>query len=119
MQTLTIQGEMIDLNTYVNAERGNRYHAAAIKKAETERVYWACKEQRLKSMPDGISLIQCDRYTKDLRKDADNVSFAQKFCFDGLVLAGVLPNDTRRYTGSIHHNFLVDKRRPRVEVTLQ
>ena len=37
----------------------------------------------------------------------------------GLVLAGVLPNDSRRYTGSIHHTFQVDRLHARVEVTLQ
>src|SRR6185312_2364195 len=118
MQTLIITGEMVDLNTYVNAERGNRYHAAAMKKAETERVYWACKEQHLTPMPEGISLIQCDWYTKDLRKDGDGLSFGLKAIYDGLVLAGVLPNDSRRYTGSIHHTFAVDKERPRVVIAL-
>jgi hypothetical protein len=118
MQILIIEGELVDLNTYIDTERSNRFQAAALKRAETERVAWDCRAQRLQPMAR-IEETLCAWYTRDERKDADNVAFALKFIYDGLVLAKVIPNDSRRYTGSILHRFYTDKQRPRVEVTLR
>jgi hypothetical protein len=47
------------------------------------------------------------------------VSFGSKAVFDGLVLAGAIPNDSRRYTGSILHHFYVDKQSPRIEIEVR
>jgi len=38
--TLTIEGELCDLNNYISAERSRRIVAAKIKREETERVSW-------------------------------------------------------------------------------
>ena len=109
---------MTDLNTYIQAERTNRYIAAGIKKRETARVAWACKEQQLRPVTRPLVEVIFHWYSKDARKDADNISFACKFIFDGLVKAKVLPDDSQKYTGSIVHHFDVDAKNPRVEVDL-
>jgi Holliday junction resolvase RusA-like endonuclease len=44
---------------------------------------------------------------------------AQKFILDGLVRAGIIKDDSQKYINSITHRFEVDKRNPRVEVTLE
>ena len=36
-------------------------------------------------------------YSKDSRKDIDNVAFAKTFILNGLVLAGVLTEDSRKH----------------------
>ena len=37
---------------------------------------------------------------------------------DGLVTAGVLPDDTMKYIKSLHHTFIIDKVKPRIEVVI-
>ena len=114
---LTILGEMVSLNEYIKAERTNKFMAAKIKKEETEQVYWACKEQKLKKITEPITEILIDWYTKNDRKDADNVFFACKFILDGMVLAGVLPDDGRKYINAISHRAYVDKNE-RIEIEI-
>ena len=110
-----IPGELTDLNTYIRAERSNRYFAAKLKKEETERVAWLSKGHKVEKYPINIA---CNWYLKDKKKDPDNVSFSIKFILDGLVMAGVLENDSQKYIKSIGHNFFIDKKNPRVEVEI-
>lgn len=112
---LIIAGELTDLNTYINKERGNRFAAAAVKEKETTRVYWECKSQKVKRVIPPV-FLECRWFTKDLRKDADNLAFAKKFILDGLVKAGILPDDKRDMVIGFIDSFFVDKEHPRVEV---
>lgn len=108
----------MDLNTYIDAERTNKFKASHIKKLETERIAWECKLQKVKKITEAIPEVFIDWYVKDLKKDADNITFAKKFILDGLVLAGVLPNDNRKYINAFSDMVYVDKKHQRVEVTL-
>ena len=113
---LIITGELTDLNTYVNKERANRFAAAAIKQKETNRVYWECKSQKVgKVIPPVI--LDCHWFTKDLRKDADNIAFGKKFILDGLVLAGILPDDKRDMVMGFTDSFFVDKEKQGAKVS--
>ncbi len=118
MVSIKITGELVDLNTYINAERGNRFYASKLKKEETERVYWECKEQGIKPIEKYPVTLRCIWYTKNERKDIDNVAFAKKFILDGLVLAGVLIDDSRKYVAGLEDFFHVDKNLPRIEVDI-
>lgn len=111
----TIPGELPDLNTYINAERSNRYMAAKIKKESTQAVWWIAK--RLQPITTKVKAI-FTWITADERKDPDNVAFAKKFILDGLVQAGVLKNDGRKQIEGLEDRFGVDKQNPRVEVEL-
>ena len=111
-----IPGELTDLNTYIKAERGNRYSGAKLKKEETERVAWLSKGHKVDKYPVNIT---CNWYLKDRRKDIDNCAFAVKFILDGLVMAGVLENDSQKYIKSLSHNFAIDKANPRVVVEIK
>lgn len=84
--------ELIDLNTYIQAERANRHIAAKMKDDQTELVAWECRRQKLPWL-NKIEKITFIWRHKDKRKDFDNVEFSQKFIRDGLVKAGVIPND--------------------------
>lgn len=108
-------GEFTDLNTYIRAERSNRFMAAKIKKMETERAAWEVIQS---DKAVGKAVISFDWYTKDERKDPDNISFAKKFLLDGMVMAGLLENDTRKCINGFIDCFFVDKDNPRVEVTV-
>lgn len=53
------------------------------------------------------------------RRDKDNIEAGIKFILDGLVEAGIIPNDGWRHVADIHHSFAVDRDNPRVEVILK
>jgi len=113
---LVFPGEFPSLNEYINAERRNRFIAAKIKKETTQRVKQACA-QYARTIDYPVH-VQCIWYTKNERKDPDNVAFAIKFLLDGIVEAGLLTNDTRKYVLTLTHFFHTDKHNPRVEVSL-
>lgn len=93
---LIIKGEMTSLNDYIVADRATKYSGARIKKEETERVAWECKAQRL-GVAKGKVTAHYKIFTKDNRKDEDNLLFYIKYINDGLVMAGVLKNDSPKY----------------------
>lgn len=56
-------------------------------------------------------------YAKDRRTDKDNISFADKYIYDGMVDAGLLKNDGFNNLGDFFSNeFKVDRDNPRVEI---
>lgn len=115
-QIITIQGEMTDLNTYINAERTNRFQAAKIKNNETRKVWAECMSQHIKPYTKPVFI---DYYwmCKDKRKDKSNIAFAKKFIEDGLIQAKVIPNDGWKDIAAYQdHFFLSDD--PRVEVVI-
>jgi hypothetical protein len=112
----TIPGELTDLNTYINAERGNKFQAAKIKKRNTELVCLLTKN--LQTVEAKVKII-FTWITKDEKKDPDNIAFAKKFILDGLVESGVLGNDGRKQIAGFEDKFDVDKQKPRIEIELQ
>ena len=109
---VTIPGKFPSLNEYINAERRHRFMAAKMKKEWTDLVYSYAIEQvpvtaRPKKFPVGIKFIV---HEQNSRRDIDNVaSMVAKFGLDGLVKAGVLPDDSQKYINKIEFEFIVDK----------
>lgn len=118
MRRLLIEGELTALNEFINAERRNRYIAAKIKKDETGYCQDVAEKSELKLQEaDFPCALIITWYVKNKRKDADNIAFAKKFILDGLVEAGVLPNDNRKYVQGFTDIVKEDKERQRIEVT--
>lgn len=118
MKCLLIEGELTALNEFVNAERRNRYIAAKIKRDETGYCQDAAEKSDLKLQEtDFPCALIITWYVKNKRKDADNIAFAKKFILDGLVEAGVLPNDNRKYVQGFTDIVKEDKERQRIEIT--
>ena len=66
-------------------------------KTVRQAVGWAAKAAKIGYMLDHIS-VQLHFATGDeRRRDADNLTATQKPCFDGLVDAHVIPDDTPRH----------------------
>jgi len=114
---IEIPGQLMDLNTFINANRSNRYAGARIKNEETERVAWCAKQQVSWKIKLPV-FIDIDWYCPNTRKDLDNIAFAKKFIFDGLVMAGVLPNDGWKEISGFSDHFVVHKY-PKVVVFLR
>lgn len=118
MKQLLIEGELTALNEFINAERRNRFIAAKIKKGETGYCQDVAEKSELKLQEtDFPCALIITWYVKNKRKDADNIAFAKKFILDGLVEAGVLPNDNRKYVQGFTDIVKEDKERQRVEIT--
>jgi Holliday junction resolvase RusA-like endonuclease len=118
IQKLIILGKLPNLNTYIAKERTNRYAAAAIKKKETERIFWECKIQHLKPVPK-IDEATFTFYHANKKEDFDNCDFGQKFFWDGLVLAKIIVDDSQKYTPRkkiFIHDY--DKKNPRIELEI-
>lgn len=118
MKQLLIEGELTALNEFINAERRNRFIAAKIKKGETGYCQDVAEKSELKLQEtDFPCALIITWYVKNKRKDADNIAFAKKFILDGLVEAGVLPNDNRKYVQGFMDIVKEDKERQRIEIT--
>lgn len=110
--------ELVDLNTYVTAERSNRFMGAKIKKQMTELVAAECMAQRVPKM-ERITLFKMVWHHKDKRKDFDNVEFGVKWIKDGMVTAGVIANDGwKHFPPETLHQHMMSKRGG-VEVMIQ
>ena len=107
------------LNEHDNANRANRYGGASMKKKATS----LCATYVKKAMNEGFEIekqptnFEFDWYLKNRRKDKDNVAFAKKYIFDGMVSAGLMDNDGWKQIGFWAEDFHVDKEFERVEIT--
>lgn len=113
---IILHGEFTDLNTYINAERTNRFIGAKIKKTNNDNVL---KQLTLKEIiKDYPVFITCTWFVKDNRKDPDNIAFAKKFILDAIVTKGILKDDTRKCIKGFTDLFETDKNNPRVEIEI-
>lgn len=112
----TIPHELTDLNSYIQAERSNRYAAADIKSTMTYICTLYAKQ--LKHISKRVKLT-FTWYCKNQKKDPDNIAFAKKFILDALVKAGVLENDGWKQIAGFEDYFEIDADKPRVEIEIR
>lgn len=111
--------ELVDLNTYISAERSNRFKGAAIKKRMTDLVVSRVRSQCLPKMSQ-ITSFSMTWFHKDKRKDFDNVEFGVKWIKDGLVKAGVIKNDGwKHFPPRTVHEHMIAKTEPCVCVSIE
>jgi len=108
IQEITIPIRFPSLNDYTNANRGNKYGGAGMKKEYTDAVTLFCKQVKLNTVekPCRIGFTWYD----NAMRDPDNIAFAKKFILDGIVTAGVLPNDTWRWIKGFSDDFVKCKK---------
>jgi len=101
-----------NLNDYVNRERANRFAGAKMKKDWTRLVESASiLALELGQKYDGFypATIHFIIHEPNKRRDVDNVSaFVGKVSLDGMVKAGVLPDDSQKYVKKIIYDVVVD-----------
>lgn len=114
---LTIKGELTDLNTYITAERTNKFMGAKLKKQNTQFVYIQAIKQHIPKFKGSV-FIAYRWYCKNKKKDKSNIAFSKKFIEDGLVLAKVLPNDGWDNIEGWSDDFYIDAKNPRVEIDI-
>lgn len=112
-QTFIIAGRFCSLNEFYRLH----HYAQGKTKAEHEaRVIQAAQLA-------GINPVARCTYSvlwvePNHRRDLDNVAFGKKFIQDGLVKAGIIPNDTAEYIAGFSDSFAYDAKDPRIIVTI-
>ena len=114
----TIQGRLDGLNTYISACRTNPYKGAKCKK-DNQKI---CKCNiplwlRKKKIKFPV-IIEITWYEKDKRRDPDNIASAKKYILDSLVEMGIFPNDGQKQVLGFIDWIKVDKKNPRIEITI-
>lgn len=120
--TITINGRLVGLNEYINAERTNLYKAAQIKRQlENDTIaacYIAVDRGTLHKHTN-----QCELWVTFVepnhRRDLDNISFCIKGIQDALVKCGVFKDDSTKYINVLHYTVAFDANNPRVIVTIK
>lgn len=116
---IIFKGEFTDLNIFQDETRRNKFAGARIKKAETNRAFWECRSEPREKINEYPVTIHFDWYCKNNRKDPDNICFARKFLLDGMVLAGVLKDDSREFIAGFSDMFYTDKENVRIEILIK
>ena len=113
----TISGRLPGMNDFIGAMNANRWKGADLKRRETKRCAMAVMGLSPIRKPVRLSISW---YEPNGRRDIDNVAAGgTKVLLDGLVQAGILPNDGRKWVKAISHQFPeIDAKNPRVEVEI-
>lgn len=117
---ITIPGRLPGLNEYIRECRKNAYAGNQMKKIEQRScevfIRHAMKGKRIYKPV----VIHYRWFEKDMRRDLDNISgMGRKIIQDALVATGVLEDDGWKYVAGFTDEFYVDKRNPRIEVTIE
>lgn len=115
--TFTIPGRLSGLNEYIAAERTNRYTAAKIKKSEMAHVYHSIGKAPKLRPPVWIDYCF---FEPNRRRDKDNIAgWAHKVIQDALIQHHVIENDGWAHIAGWTDYFFVDRKNPRIEVTVK
>ncbi len=77
---------------------------------------WWCKANRVEKITKPVK-IKFTWFTFNEKEDCDNIAFAKKFILDGMVMAGVLQGDGRKWVRGLEDHFNISKK-PRVEIEI-
>lgn len=116
MMKIVVPGELADLNKYIKAINSHHIVGNRLKQEQTDIVASSCYGQKKVTLYP-VKII-FSWYSKDQRKDIDNVAFAKKFVLDGMVRAGILENDGRKRVAGFEDRFYIDKKNPRTEIEI-
>jgi len=115
---IEIAGRFPGLNDIIDAAKKGKgkYQPYAIMKEQyTDIVAWTAKKLPKFNKIDIIIWW----YEPNASRDPDNIMGGQKFIFDGLKEAGVIPNDTQKHIGDISHKVRVDRQNPRIVIDIR
>lgn len=88
-----IKGKFITLNQHDGANRANKFMGAKIKHEMTDMVAVQLAGKGTITAPCYVTF----HWQYSSRADFDNIRFACKYVLDGMVKAGVLPNDNQKW----------------------
>lgn len=109
--------EYPSLNQYIKIERGNKYQSAKVKKEYTNMTMYMAMNKKAIKTPCRLKFTWV---MKNKRTDPDNICFGRKFALDGLVKAGIIPDDTFKHIKGFTDDFkVVDELNKEVGVLIE
>ena len=94
------------LNKYIQKERTNKYIASKIKRDETYIAYiHLCQYDPIETP----CKLKFTWHVVNKRTDLDNWGFCKKFVLDGMVKAGIIPDDSMKYITGLQDEFVISK----------
>ena len=116
--TLVIDGTMKGLNDWRDAIQRSPHAGNDMARAAKHRVESLARQQMVPRF-DGPVVVVFDWFEPNLRRDLDNIAgTGQKWVLDGLVAAGVLPDDDMAHVVGIQHWAHLDALEPGAIVTI-
>lgn len=116
--TFWIPVRLPGLNEYISAMNSNRHVGNAMKRQWTDYVTMVCKAEHSKFVIDKPVHIHFLWYYTTEARDPDNIRSATKFILDGMVKAGMIPNDNLRWIKGLRDDFKKSKRLEGCELTI-
>ena len=107
-----IDQKLPSLNEIINANRGNKYVGAKMKRELEETIGLYITSARLRGTIKPVSYpvtIDIKWHERTKKRDVDNIQSAQKLILDALQKQSILINDSRRYVRQIYHEIIDDE----------
>ena len=98
--------------------RGGRFARAAAAKKYKRAAFFATLDAARGMRFEKASVAAKFYHKTSRRRDDVNHLAMLKAAYDGIVQAGLIPDDDREHLRTIGAEFFVDKKNPRVELTL-
>lgn len=102
--SFTIDVRLPGMNDIIGLARYNRFADAHHKKKWTKLCAQYALTARVPALNQPVN-VTVDWIENDYRRDRDNIMGGLKFILDGIVQAGVLPNDTAKWVREITCRF--------------
>ena len=102
-----------------HATIGGQFAKASATKKYRRLAKEATEEERIESAPWRKAVVTPIYYhARKGRRDDDNFVGSLKAAYDGIVDAGLLPDDDSEHMTKMPPKFRIDKKHPRVEITI-
>lgn len=106
--SFVFEGELPSMNEIIAQSKKHWSKYSKVKKVWTGEVEFQTKLQR-KPLIDEQVYVRFIWYTKDERKDPDNVRAGSKYLLDGIVRGGILEDDGRKQIAGFIDQYVTDK----------
>lgn len=118
-----IEGRFPSMNEFIFANRmgkGKWNKGNVMKQASQDEISWQIMQQHKKLHIDKPVRLLYTFYESNKKRDLDNISgYFHKVFQDALVHCGVIHNDSWHYIVGFSDEFLIDNKKPRIEVIIQ
>ena len=116
---IPIPNKILSPNCMIASQRGRFMRAAAAKKCR-RLAKAAVEEEQLETLPWNFVELRPSFYFKINRKrDRNNYMSMLKSTIDGIVDAGLIPDDNSEHIREHWPEMLIDKNDPRVEILIE
>lgn len=120
---ITIEGKFPSMNEFIDANRrskGRFNKGNAMKQQSQNEISWQILKQHKKLHIDKPVRLLYTFYEPNKKRDLDNISgYFHKVFQDALVHCGVIHNDSWHYIVGFSDTFLIDNKKPRIEVIIK